>query len=59
MEDLGIDTLELAADAIFPLVLSEPAAFQSLGEHLMSKANHAGLTCTSVLLILLIAALKM
>ncbi len=34
LEDLGKDTLELAADALFPLILSHTAAFQSLGEHL-------------------------
>ena len=32
LEDLGKDTLELAADALFPLVLSHMSAFQSIGE---------------------------
>lgn len=32
LEDLGKDTLELAADALFPLVLSHMSAFHSIGE---------------------------
>ncbi|BDA40620.1 probable Exportin-4 [Coccomyxa sp. Obi] len=37
LEDLGKDTLELAADALFPLVLSHMSAFQSLGEKLLAS----------------------
>ena len=33
LEDLGKDTLEMAADALFPLILSHTSAFQSLGEY--------------------------
>ncbi|EIE26728.1 hypothetical protein COCSUDRAFT_46205 [Coccomyxa subellipsoidea C-169] len=37
LEDLGKDTLELAADALFPLILSHTAAFQSLGDKLLAS----------------------
>lgn len=30
-EDLGNDTVELAADALLPLILAHPDAYQSLG----------------------------
>jgi len=33
LEDLGNDTVELAADALLPLILAHPDAFQSLGRH--------------------------
>lgn len=31
LEDLGNDTVELAADALLPLILAHPDAYQSLG----------------------------
>ena len=42
LEDAGRDVVELAADALLPLMAAHPAAFHALGVHFMHACIHCG-----------------
>ena len=49
LEDVGRDVVELAADAMLPLIAAHPAAFNSLGERFVHACIRCGWQCPASL----------